>query len=222
MSDIPAVFDFPDATVTGSSLTLEETTQPFDVAGHEVLFDPQRKLWYCDISIGGESAYAPFVRLALARYQPHSIQGVELSKVVLADYAQLTANRSAFLSIDPADPRHARLAIGGPAPQGPLQNVILVSVEQREPNLASDLGWKDAPPSAVTVTEDAPAPSEPGAALWAGNIVFAKPPATGQFRIVVREFELLFGDSVAILDLPVGRLVYAAILGYDFPFNQPK
>ena len=46
-----------------------------DVAGHTVGYDPDRQLWYCDIQFDNPSAYTPFVRLALARYQPHSIPG---------------------------------------------------------------------------------------------------------------------------------------------------
>jgi hypothetical protein len=225
INPIPGLSDFPDASQAGSSLTLEETTHKFDVAGHQVAFDQQRGLWYCDITIASQSVqsvYAPFVRLALCRYQPHSIEGIEVSKVVLADFAQLTANRSAFLSIDQNDPRRARVAIGGLAPQGPLQSVILVSMEQRRPNMSGDLAWEAAPASVVTVNEDTPPPSEPDAALWSGTVLFKKTPASGAFRVVVREYELYTGDPIGILDLPVGRLVYAAMLSYDFPWNQPK
>jgi hypothetical protein len=222
MNPIPGVSDFPKATATAPSLVLEETSQRFDVAGHQVSFDQQRGLWYCDITIQSQAAYAPFLRLALARYQPHSIHGVELSKVALADYSQLTPTRSAFLSIDENDARRARVAIGGLGPQGPTQNVITVTVEQRRAGIESDLAWDPAPSHVVTVSEDAPAPSEPNAALWSGTILFTKAPPPGAFRIVVREYELLFGNSFAAVDLPVERLVYAAVLGYDFPWKQPK
>jgi hypothetical protein len=222
MKPIPAVTDFPKATATGASLILEETSQTFDVVGHLVSFDQQRGLWYCDIVVQSQSAYTPFLRLALARYQPHSILGVELSKVVLADYAQLTPNRSAFLSIDENAPQRARVAIGGLGPKEPTQNVITVSVEQRRAGINSDLAWDPAPASVVSITEDAPAHSEPNAALWSGTILFTKTPAPSAFRIVIREYELFFADIVAILDLPVERLIYAAVLDYDFPWTQPK
>ena len=36
-------------------------------------FDQVRKLWYCDLQLDAGTSYFPFVKLALARYQPHSI-----------------------------------------------------------------------------------------------------------------------------------------------------
>jgi hypothetical protein len=225
LEPIPSWADFPGAAQIGKGLMLEETAQPFDVAGHKVAFDKQRGLWYCDITFGNLPAYAAFVRMALARYQPHSIQGVELSRVVLADFAQLAPNRSAFLSIDPADPRRARLVIGGLAPEGPTQSQITVTVEARNPHIASDLGWEKAPAGAVQVIEDAPAPAEPGAALWSGTIVFARRPLAGEFRIVVREYEVIPGDppaNSAVTTISVQRLVYATIMAYDFPATKPN
>ena len=59
-------------------MTITESTAVFDVAGHEVAYDSGRGLWYCDIEISGVLSYSPFIRLALARYQTHSIAGVEL------------------------------------------------------------------------------------------------------------------------------------------------
>lgn len=51
---------------------------------HDVTDDPERGLWFCDIEIDTGAAYWPFVRLALARYQPCSTEGAHLSEVVLA------------------------------------------------------------------------------------------------------------------------------------------
>jgi hypothetical protein len=100
-----------------------------------------------------------------------------------------------------------------------------VAVEARLPKITSDLGWGAAPAGAVRVTEDSPAPSEPGAVLWSGTIVFAKVPPPGTFRVVVREFEQLSGDAPATSDggtIPVKRLVYATRFAYDFPTTRPK
>ena len=43
------------------------------VSPHLVDWDPERKLWFCDIEIDAEDVYMPFVQLALARYQPMSL-----------------------------------------------------------------------------------------------------------------------------------------------------
>jgi hypothetical protein len=40
------------------------------------------------------ATYAPFVRLALVRYQPHALVASKVSRVVLADFAQLTPDRA--------------------------------------------------------------------------------------------------------------------------------
>jgi len=64
-----------------------------DVAPHDVFYDEERRLWYCDIEIAESSSYYPFIRLALARYQPVSLYGTYLSDIVLADFMQLTTDR---------------------------------------------------------------------------------------------------------------------------------
>ena len=112
-----------------TSLTLEEldpSTQ-VRVASHAVGFDPPNRpgdpgRWYCDIQLtdhdGNElKAYMPFVRLALARYQEHSIPGCELSRVVLADFAQLSPTRSVTIGSEllRADQDRDR---GRPGPEG--------------------------------------------------------------------------------------------------------
>jgi hypothetical protein len=221
LESVPSVYDFPNAFATAQSLTLEETPRVFDVAGHQVQFDQQRGLWYCDIEFSNSSSYMPFVRLALARYQSHSIQGVELSRVILADFAQLTPDRSCIISIDPSDTRSAQIFIGGVAPQAPLASVIEVTVEQRHGNLVSDLAWEIAIASVVQVTESSPDATEQDAVLWSGTILFAKRPPPGQFRVVVREYERIEIDGMAIVIGPrerIGeRLVYVAVVNYDYP-----
>jgi hypothetical protein len=46
--------------------------------------------WYADIGVGGivDEAYCPFIQLALARYQPHSLDGLTLPPVVLSDLSK--------------------------------------------------------------------------------------------------------------------------------------
>lgn len=220
LADVPGTLDFSGAVATATGLTLEESPKVFDVAGHQVEYDRQRQLWYCDVEFQNSQSYMPFVRVALARYQPHSIQGVELSHVVLADYVQLAANRSAVISIDTADPRKALIFVGGLAPEAPTKSVVDVSVEQRLHNVISDLAWEVAPASVVQVKENAPDASEPDAVLWSGSVIFAKTPPQRQFRIVVREYERIQVDpppSSAGGATFGERLVYVAIINYDYP-----
>lgn len=220
LNDVPAIAYFPNAFASDTKLALQESTRVFDVAGHQVQFDKQRRLWYCDIEFYNPTSYMPFVRLALARYQPHSIQGVELSRVVLADYAQLTPDRSCVISIDPTDTRKAQIFIGGVGPRAPVQSVIDVTVEQRLKNAVSDIAWEVAPGSVVRVTENNPDAMEADAVLWSGSLAFAKTPPVGQFRVVVREYERIPADAPPGSDLELvyaERMVYLAIVNYDYP-----
>ena len=223
LDDVPAIGDFGSATHTATALTLAESPLLVDVAGHAVNYDTQRRLWYCDITLSNPSAYTPFVRLALARYQPRSIAGAELSHVVLADFAQLTPDRSAALTVDPADPRSARIVVAGLAPSGPTHSYITVTVEARIDDLPTDLGWRTAAPTDVQISEDTPAPSQPEAVLYAAAIHFTQRPHPDRYRIVVREFEILQIDTPAeaMSNKPEygSRLVYASILPLDYPFS---
>jgi hypothetical protein len=222
LSNFPAASDLTSAVAQAQSLPLEESDLVVAAAGHCVFYDEQRRLWYSDITFDNPFAYSPFVRLALARYQPHSLPGAELSHVVLADFAQLSPDRSAVLSVNPANPKTARVFVGGLTPEGPQLPTFHVSVERRMANVVSDAGWELAPTSVVTVVEDAPGSGSPDDILWAATITFAKMPPVDQFRVVVREFEILPVDptvtnTVAVMTQFGHRLVYAAIIPYDFP-----
>jgi hypothetical protein len=78
-----------DDTATGKTLT---------VAGHRVEFDPTRDLWFADVDILITETSWPFVRLALVRYQPSSLPGLSISKIVKTDFCQLPPTRKAVFS----------------------------------------------------------------------------------------------------------------------------
>ena len=54
------------------------------------------------------------IRLALARWQPHSVHDAELSPVVLADVTQLAPDRIATVVFDDGDPEAVDLTLTGP------------------------------------------------------------------------------------------------------------
>jgi hypothetical protein len=175
---------FPKATATASSLTLQElsaaipaTDNPsgpdrVDVAGHVVEYDAFRNLLYCDIDIDTPTGtYFPFVRLALARYQPNSLAGLELSRVVVADFVQVPPSRIATLSLDPNDPNafdvelsgttytsnawtpffSGKIGVSNPASDIPPPALVTVTVEERIPNTSDDVGWVPADPLKFSV-----------------------------------------------------------------------
>jgi hypothetical protein len=157
----PGAADFLGATGTASGLPLEERTDvTVMVVAHEVRHDPERDLLYCDIAVNGaqQQTYAPFLRLALARYQPNSLPGVELSRVVLADFVQIASDRGIRVEPEAGNPDGFRVEVGGLAPAAvPIPGLpVEVAVEQRLPGTSDDLGWTavavDTPGVAVTRT----------------------------------------------------------------------
>ena len=86
------------ARVASETVPLLENGASVHVVGHRVQWDDARKLWYCDIELdAGWRTYMPFVRLALVRYQPHAIGGAKVSRVTLAEFAQVLPRRAATL-----------------------------------------------------------------------------------------------------------------------------
>ena len=154
------------------------------VVGYPVAFDEASQLWYADLTVNTNSeTYAPFVRLALARYQPHAIPDAKLSRVVTADFAQLTPSRAATVTVDPYHPRRLRVTVSGVAPTGPAPvifgtqpnhpakqpTVVSVTVQERTPGIATDLGWRDAAAGTAAVTDQTSGtPSLPKLVRWSG------------------------------------------------------
>jgi hypothetical protein len=202
------------------------------VAGHQVQFDTERKLWFCDITVNTERpTYAPFVRLALVRYQPFALREAKLSRVVLADFAQLTPERTATVTADPFESGRIRVSISGPAPRGPLAAApgtdratgITVEVQERQLGIQSDLAWKTV--GNFTVERDQPVAGtpDPDFILWSGSVRF--PGALNaleadRYRLLIREHEFMFADGPADV-VRASRLVYAETLMLDAALLNP-
>lgn len=78
------------------SAHLEELGSPVYVVPSDPWRDPDGSgAWFADIDLGplGRTSYRPFVQLALARYQPLSLDGLHLSPVVRAEMIQLLPDR---------------------------------------------------------------------------------------------------------------------------------
>ncbi|WES62873.1 hypothetical protein P0L94_10420 [Microbacter sp. GSS18] len=80
-------------------------------AGYRPQFNADRGLWYVDVAFDADAIFWPFVRLAVARFQPHSVTGAHLSQPVQLDFAQLVPNRTC--SVSRTDERTIRVAVGG-------------------------------------------------------------------------------------------------------------
>ena len=134
---MPLPENFLSRVAVGTELTLDELSNgpfiPFTAVGHSVAYDDAhgRKLWYCDIQMDSGKAYFPFIRLALARYQPQSLPDAHLSRVVLADFVQLLPDRAASIMFDPIETTTVQLAINGLTYGGPGQATMTATLQMQ-------------------------------------------------------------------------------------------
>ena len=98
----PAVTDFRMNPVVDSKVHYPDKPGAVaKVVAYPVHFDQEKQLWFCDLAINPNNMYFPFVKLFLARYQPHSVReeknDVCLSPVVVAKMTQLVPDRQTTL-----------------------------------------------------------------------------------------------------------------------------
>ncbi len=191
------------------------------VLGYRPEFSAERQRWFVDVALDPGTAFAPFVRLAVARYQPSSLPGLHLSPVVRADFVPLPLERTATLSRP--DAQTAQVKITGPigVPAGLTTGIRRPTFEQmfsasrrmrarletRVPAVPSDLGWR------TVAAVDLPVLGFEGTVVtWSGSLELPealppqRPGTDETWRVVVEEWETLPADG------PEGsttRLVYA-------------
>lgn len=219
----PTVHEFPGAIARATDLTLAENpdtpaTEPswgIAVAGHPVAYDRERQLWYCDISMDSGPAYFPFVRLALARYQPCSVAGCELSRVVTNDCVQTAPDRMVVLADHPTAPRRVRVTVSGLAPQRSelvvCPNRVIVRAEICLADAESAV-WAPVTGSWVPLAE---MQVTKGTTVWSGEIALPQTRDAQRYRLVIEEYEFLSTDP--------GR-GFASSFGQELRSitNQPK
>lgn len=240
LDPLPEPGNFPDATAFEDGLSLPgRAPGRVRLAAYPVQFDYETQKWFADLTIDVEKlAYTPFVRLVLARYQPYALPDAKLSAAVLADYIQLTPERSAVLTGNPYAPGQLRLTVTGPAPEGPTPQIsgkqpsqkvnrpsqVEVSLQEQDPKLAGDLGWKDAPVGVAQIVYQ-PFAGMPGLVRWTGQVNFAQAPMPGQYRLVIREYEYLSANYVTTdeqgLRRQPRRLIYAEVIELDAALVAP-
>lgn len=232
----PEIRHFPDAVASDFYVSLEEASarvsdsEPgrVDVVGFEPQFDTERKLWFADLTIDllDGPTYAPFVRLALVRYQPHALDDARISRVALAAFAQLTPDRVATVTADPYHPRTLRIAISGVAPSGPppagpapdrpaRPTHVRVRVQKKPPG-SGELEWQDAPAAEASVTQlyEGQALFQNDLGLWAGSVTFTIAPAPDEYRLLIEEFEYISANYAENRRAP-GRIIYTEIIEVD-------
>lgn len=210
---------FLETTEKPVGMKLLETYPRVALAAYPVTYDPQRKLWFADVVFYDGDQYSTFVRLALVRYQPHSVADVEVSPVVLADFAQLTADRTATVSSVSGQPTKLNLRVVGMANSNELAgnrgNPLVITVERPAPSAtpqpATAMQWLPVPGNAQLVYPTVGTPVS--SSIWTAQVTLPEPRGSRPFRLVIREYERILGDSAAAWTtewfLNQGRLVYA-------------
>ncbi len=172
----------------------------FDVSAFDVEYNEERQLWYADLLFDSQvcTSYYPFVRLAMARYQFYSVQGVELSPVVLSDFIQLAPDRE--LNVRFHDDTLCIVSLRGYGPGERASNFVQVSVQIHDPGIPGDLGWVEARTSGPIYGKPTNLPNH-----WEFSTRLLLPFARGSqpMRLLVQEFETYTVDR-------------------DYPYQPPK
>lgn len=201
--------------------------------GYRPQYNADRRLWYVDVAIDPGDIFWPFVRLAVARYQPDSLDDCHLSAPVRCDFVQLTPVRTT--SVSRTDDRHVRVVVSGPvgvrSPTFPTatgelgaavsaNRQVVARLQRRDPAIPTDLGWETVAVTPLAVRGRGEGTPDFEVA-WVGALAspvvvpLARPGANPGWRVTVEEWELLPGDPVpgatGTVLLPVWerRLVYA-------------
>jgi hypothetical protein len=227
----PRLASFPAAVATSKGpppLTLDELgsnpTVAVNVAAHAVRYDADRDLFVCDVQVNAGTAYAPFIRLALARYQPSSLPNAHLSRVVLADFVQLAPDRSATVVSNQQNPSALTVTLAGPSHERTeatknqtFPGVAVVLVEQKQAGVDGPLAWA---PAALPVAMTGSVAG--GQAQWVANVTLPGPRTPGTWRLVIEQYERLGTEPlekpplanpfVPTIPIPADRLVHTDII----------
>jgi hypothetical protein len=195
------------------------------VAGFAPRWDVTRKLWYFDVDVAVEDlpwSSWPFLRLALCRYQPDAIPSAKISKIVLADFAQLAPDR--HLSLTWNGDRQIRAVLHGRAPVWPTAPRVAFRVQKTSVPTgvdADELDWEhDSGPSPLVdaaVFETLVAPTDAdgdGDVEWEATVDLSVPRNTQRMRLEVAEYERLETDE-DIDNGAVTRITYVAHIPLD-------
>ncbi len=200
-----ALGDFANPTATDTNLSLAEiASTTADVAGFAPAYDSSRGLWFSDIVLDVGRGYFPFVRLALARFQPTSVDGAHLSRVVLSDFIQLAPHRQVDYDLNNAVAGgDLPIAVSGPGYFNqdvavPGSSVVVARLERRQfgdADANDDAGWQ--PFSAIVLQ---PASGSDTDRTWQGTLSLPNP-LPSPLRVTVLEAELYLTDGQSWQDV---------------------
>jgi hypothetical protein len=204
--------NFSGFTAKADGIRLSENQQEVSVVGYPVHFDNERKLWFSDIEMNVGESYAAFIRLALVRFQPNSVQHAEISPVVRAEFVQLAPRRSASITTtSTATDATMHVVVKGLTFQGSSATMaasrmqspfgkesvhtghaaVEALLQKRDPNLGDDphLGWETL--SVTVLKHDVTT----NLGVWEGFVALEEPLVPDTFRILLQENEWYRSDN---------------------------
>ena len=189
-----------DPLTAGTGATVDPTTASFpaasevatgvdgrfDVAGHDVTFDVERKLWIADVPVDAQFGYRPFVQLHVCRYQPLAVDTQHLSGTV--ELAPLRLGAPRRVVVTQQGENQVRVRLTGPD----NVNAATVVLQEADDSIADpDLRWHDVSTTALTRS------GTTMAAVHAGLVGI---PQTGnERRLVVEDSEPVTVESEGAL-----------------------
>ncbi|MFE0520865.1 hypothetical protein [Streptomyces sp. NPDC058954] len=197
----PGQFNAPAAV----RADLPEANRTLEVLPHQAEFDRERGRWFADLDLAPVVAgsYFPFVRLALARYQPWTATGVpRLSPAIQTESIQLPPHRRLIVTRARGK---ATVTVDGLAPAGPAPNLIRTELQimNTPPGpgghaVADGAGW-------TTLFRGT-------TGLGQNQVVDIPAAGPRPLRLAVQEFETYPPPRAGAPDDSPGRLVYADVV----------
>ena len=206
---VTAPASLPLTTVPGSPTVM--------VVGYQPQFNETRGLWYVDVALDPGDAFWPFVRLAVARYQPSSVPGCHLSAPVRCDFAQLPPERT--LSVSRTDDSHVRVVLSGVvgrrdtpaaggrsvADLGGANRFVVARLQKRDPEIDTDLGWQTVTTEQLSIRGTGRSAAE---VAWVGELDAGarvrlrtpSPAGSSTWRVTIEEWERFRGDPLSPLE----------------------
>jgi hypothetical protein len=204
---------FPGAK-TETEVRLSQEPADVAIASYLPRYDDLRHLWVCDVGIDMQQlpwGDWPFVRLALARYQPESILGAHLSKVVVADWAQLAPDR--VLTVTRVASGRLSSVLRGRGRVTPHANRVVFAFERATTGTPDPLEWlpadasvPDVPNTQTWQSATRPTRTE-NEQVWSAPDLPIPDPQGKPLRLTIRELEWRRGEGD--VGRGVVRIVYA-------------
>ncbi|KXP10401.1 hypothetical protein [Tsukamurella pseudospumae] len=190
-----------------------DSTYRVTALGYEPRYNADRGFWFVDVALHPRDAAWPFLRLAVARYQPDSIAGCELSAPTVCDFSPIPPERT--LHVTRVDDGAVRVAVSGPSATRHTgsERVLVATLQGRIPDLPGDLGWRSIAHAELADLATSGGPVR----QWSGKLTppagtgIRTPSGGSGCRVTVEEWERFPGDP----DQPGGdprweqRLVFA-------------